>query len=136
MNCKFLLQFWKVLTVGCTSENINKVYVPIIRQGEFKNITVSLQMENLWNISTLKPWYIVNKTQLPFWGFTKHITFDIVNYSILWLVNKKGLTDLFAIWQQVCLFWINFRSLWNINKERNILNCWLALMANFFILHS
>ena len=41
---------------------------------------------------TLKPWYneprysefrdIVNKTQLPFWGFTKHITFDIVNYSI------------------------------------------------------
>ena len=27
---------------------------------------------------------IVNKTQLPFWGFTKHITFDIVNYSILW----------------------------------------------------
>ena len=47
--------------------------------------------------STLKPWYnepqysefcnIVNKTQLPFWGFTKHMTFDIVNY----------LTDLFAI---------------------------------------
>ena len=43
-------------------------------------------------INTLKPWYtepwysdfhdIVNKTQLPFWGFTKHITFDIVNYSI------------------------------------------------------
>ena len=44
---------------------------------------------------TLKPWYneprysefrnIVNKTQFPFWGFTKHITFDIlskVNYSI------------------------------------------------------
>ena len=53
MNCKFLLQFLKVLTVGCTSENINKVYVPIIGQGEFKNITVSLQMENLWNISTL-----------------------------------------------------------------------------------
>ena len=42
--------------------------------------------------STLKPRYkepgnsefldIVNKTQLPLWGFTKHITFDIVNYSI------------------------------------------------------
>ena len=42
--------------------------------------------------STLKPWYnkprysefsdIVNKTQLPFWGFLKHSTFDIVNYSI------------------------------------------------------
>ena len=41
--------------------------------------------------STLKPqynepWYsefrhIVTKTQLPFWGFTKHITFSIVNYS-------------------------------------------------------
>ena len=26
--------------------------------------------------------YIVNKTQLPFEGFTKHITFNIVNYSI------------------------------------------------------
>ena len=25
---------------------------------------------------------IVNKTQLPLWWFTKHITFDIVNYSI------------------------------------------------------
>ena len=42
--------------------------------------------------STLKPWYnepwysefhdIVNKTQLSFWGFAKHITFDIVKYSI------------------------------------------------------
>ena len=41
---------------------------------------------------TLKPGYneprysefrdIVNKTQLPFSGFTKHITSDIVNYSI------------------------------------------------------
>ena len=40
---------------------------------------------------TLKPWYnesrnsefreIVNKTQLQFWGFTKHFTIDIVNYS-------------------------------------------------------
>ena len=25
---------------------------------------------------------LVNETQLPFWGFTKHITFDIVNYWI------------------------------------------------------
>ena len=43
-------------------------------------------------ICTLKPQYneprysefrdIVNKTQLPFSGFTKHITSDIVNYSI------------------------------------------------------
>ena len=41
---------------------------------------------------TLKPRYnkpqysefcdIVNKTQLPFLGFTEHITFDIVNYLI------------------------------------------------------
>ena len=45
-----------------------------------------------FSLNTLKPWYnepnysefryIVNKTQLPFWGFTKHITFEIVNYSI------------------------------------------------------
>ena len=45
-------------------------------------------------VCTLKPWYnepeysefqdIVNKIQFLFWGFTKHITFDIVNYSILW----------------------------------------------------
>ena len=43
-------------------------------------------------VCTLKPWYnepeyseflnLVNKTQFLFWGFTKHITFDIVNYSI------------------------------------------------------
>ena len=43
-------------------------------------------------IGTLKPRYneprnsefrdIVNKTQLLFCGFTKHITFDIVNYLI------------------------------------------------------
>ena len=42
--------------------------------------------------STLKPRYSeprnsefldkVNKTQLPFWGFIKHITIDIVNNSI------------------------------------------------------
>ena len=42
--------------------------------------------------STLKPRYneprysefhdIVNKTQLPIWGFTKHITYDKMNYSI------------------------------------------------------
>ena len=37
--------------------------------------------------SILKPRYsefcdIVNKTQLPFWGFIKDIIFDIVNYSI------------------------------------------------------
>ena len=34
-----------------------------------------------------EPWYsefhdIVNQTQLPFWGFTNYITFDIVKYSI------------------------------------------------------
>ena len=34
-----------------------------------------------------EPWYsefldLVNKTQFLFWGFTKHITFDIVNYSL------------------------------------------------------
>ena len=44
------------------------------------------------HFSTLKPRYnkpqysefcdIVKKTQLPFCGFTKHILFDIVNYSI------------------------------------------------------
>ena len=37
---------------------------------------------------------IVNKPQLPFWGSTKYIRFDIVNY--INIVNKKGLTDLFA----------------------------------------
>ena len=45
-------------------------------------------------VCTLKPRYsefcdIVNKDQLPFRGFTKHITLDIV--------NKKGMTDLFTI---------------------------------------
>ena len=40
-----------------------------------------------WQHNTLTPRYsefcnIVNYTQLPFWGFTKHFIFDIVNYSI------------------------------------------------------
>ena len=56
--------------------------------------------------STLKPLYnepryseshdIVNKIQLPFRGFTKHITF--------YIVNKKGLTDLFAISRFECMY--------------------------------
>ena len=43
-------------------------------------------------LHTLKPWYnepqvsdfhdIVNKIQVSFWGFPKHIIFDIVNYLI------------------------------------------------------
>ena len=54
--------------------------------GEMRNEITALY------VGTLKPRYneprysefcdIVNKTQLPFLGFTKHITFDIVNYSI------------------------------------------------------
>ena len=40
-----------------------------------------------WFSYTLRLWYseccdIVNKTKLPFWGSTKQITLDIVNYSI------------------------------------------------------
>ena len=60
------------------------------------------------DLCTLKPWYnepqyseicyIVNKTQLPFWGLTEHITFDIV--------NKKRVTDLFTISRFECThFW-------------------------------
>ena len=54
----------------------------------------SVQLSNTPKPQYNEPWYsefhnIVNKTQLPFWGFTRHITFDIV--------NKKGLTDLFVI---------------------------------------
>ena len=60
-----------------------------------------------WGINkyTLKSWYnepwysdfcyIVNKTQLPFWGFTMHITFDIG--------NKKGLTKVLAISRFECM---------------------------------
>ena len=53
---------------------------------------IDVSLEFLGSSSTLKPrnnepWYsefrdIVNKTQLLFWGCTKHITFDIVNYPI------------------------------------------------------
>ena len=48
----------------------------------------------------------MNKTQLPSWGFTKHITFDI-NELFNIVVNKKGLTDLFTI----------SRFEWNNNNE-------------------
>ena len=61
---------------------------------DYKSWSISFeckgQSTSLQHSSTLKPrynepWYsefcnIVNKIQLPFWGFTKHITFDIVNY--------------------------------------------------------
>ena len=59
MNCKFLLQFLKVLTVGCTSEYINKVYVPIIGQGEFKNITVSKKWKKNCGILVLYAIYFL-----------------------------------------------------------------------------
>ena len=59
-------------------------------QGTLKDALINISQSAF--INTLKPrynepWYselfdIVNKTQLPFWGFTKYITFDIVNYSI------------------------------------------------------
>ena len=63
---------------------------------DYKSWSISFeckgQSTSLQHSSTLKPrynepWYsefcnIVNKPQVPFWGFTKHITFDIVNYSI------------------------------------------------------
>ena len=85
----------------------------IISQTRHEHVIVSL-LDNAPNdligcliqkrrvTNTLKPWYneprnsefrdIVNKTQLPFWGHTRHITFDIV--------NKKGMMDLF-----VSLYW-------------------------------
>ena len=63
---------------------------------DYKSWSISFeckgQSTSLQHSSTLKPqynepWYsefcnIVNKPQLPFWGFTKPITFDIVNYSM------------------------------------------------------
>ena len=52
---------------------------------------------------------IVNKTQLPFWGFTKHITFDIVNYSIQW--TKR-------VWQNVLLY--QGLSVFRFDKKLNI----------------
>ena len=55
---------------------------------------------------TLKPWYNEprysefydkrNKTQLPFWGFTKHIIFDKVNYSIKW---TKRVWETYSLYQ-------------------------------------
>ena len=45
---------------------------------------------------------IVNKTQLPFWGFTKHIIFDIGS-ELFNIVNKKGLTDMFTISKFKCI---------------------------------
>ena len=57
-------------------------------QGNYRNAHDVLF--NMHQVIKLKPWYneprksefldIVNKTKLPFWGFTKHITSDIVNY--------------------------------------------------------
>ena len=61
-------------------------------------------------IHTIKPRYketrysefcdIVNKTQLAFWGFLKHSTF---NSELFDIVNKKGLTDMFVISRFECI---------------------------------
>ena len=48
---------------------------------------VNMKVQNTLKPRNNEPPYsefldIVKKTQLPFCGFTKHITFDIVNYLI------------------------------------------------------
>ena len=55
--------------------------------------------------------YLVNKTQLPFWGFTKHITFDIV--------HQKGLTDFFTISRFECTRYLNILLPISCNSPRN-----------------
>ena len=47
----------------------------------------SVQLSNTLKPRYNEPWYsefcdIVNKTQLPFWGFTRHNTFDVVNHLL------------------------------------------------------
>ena len=52
----------------------NKNIFPSTRKVyKHSNLDINLEIVNL---------DIVNKTQLPLWQFTKHITFDIVNYLI------------------------------------------------------
>ena len=46
--------------------------------------------------------YILNKTQLPFLGFTQHITYDICS-ELFDKVNKKGLIDLLVISRFECI---------------------------------
>ena len=57
---------------------------------------------------TLKTWFnepqysefcdIVNKTQIPFWGFTEHITFDIVNILYTEQKGSDGLVCYIVVW--------------------------------------
>ena len=83
-------------TIIQSISNLQKSFNFRSRGRKVHFVTVGLFREearkkNLPSI-TLKPWYnesrysefhyIVNKTQLPFWGFTKHITFNILNYLI------------------------------------------------------
>ena len=73
--------------------------------------------------STLKPWYneprysefcdIVNKIQLLFLGFTKHITSDIVNYLIEWTKRVwqtsslyRGLSVRHFFYRNTLLIWM------------------------------
>ena len=62
---------------------------PISQFSLFIILHSNLDITNLdiTNLDIVKTQYselcdIVNKPQLPFWGFIKHITFNIVNYSI------------------------------------------------------
>ena len=51
--------------------------------SEFREIVNKCQLPLLLTKSRYSEFRdVVNKTQLPFWGFTKQIRFDIVNYLI------------------------------------------------------
>ena len=67
-------------------------WCPVFKAGSSTWMNIILDLSTIPEVSTLKPRYnepqysefrdIVNKTQLPFLRFTKHITFDIDNYSV------------------------------------------------------
>ena len=104
--------------VSLFNKNDETIFFSSSKMISQQNLTIYI--ENLINFfcwkdcvacySSLKPLYnepqysefhdLVNKTQLPFWGFTKH--YHIWYSKSLDIVNKKGLTDLFAISRFEC----------------------------------
>ena len=105
---KYILEMFGrfVIQLVLHKKNLDKKNILHYVYNSWKKIYKFICLEFFHNFSgcmpillcgTLKPGYnaprysefrdIVNKTQLPFWGFTKHITFDIVNHSIIDIVN-------------------------------------------------
>ena len=80
-SCVFRITATSASEMTHHSSSINSYFFDSLKSEnqDIFSLLPSLSLVSKLDITNLN---IVNKTQLPFLGFTKHITFDVVNYSI------------------------------------------------------